>query len=175
MPRLFFCLLILVSGGRDFRGSVYLTPSKKMVEFFDGSKYTTLSKPRQLMQANKAMNEPTDFEKEYSEEGFWNKLTDYAKSAGIEVVEKALLLYYAAQEETTPTWAKATIMGALGYFISLLDAVPDLTPVIGYTDDLGVLVMAIATISAHINQGARDKTQQKLASWFGDSSSEESD
>ena len=116
------------------------------------------------------MDESPDFEKEYSEDGFWNKLANYAKSAGIDVVERALLLYYAAQEDDTPTWAKATVVGALGYFISLVDAVPDITPAIGYTDDLGVLVMAIATISAYINQNVRDKTQKKLASWFGESS-----
>ena len=120
------------------------------------------------------MNETPDFEKAYSEESFWNKLTQYAKSAGIEVVEKALLLYYATQEDDTPAWAKATIMGALGYFISLIDAVPDMTPVIGYTDDLGVLVMAIATISTYINQNVRDKTQAKLANWFGQPSAKHS-
>ena len=113
------------------------------------------------------MSESSGFEKEYSEESFWDKLAKYAKAAGTEVVEKALFLYYAAQEKDTPAWAKATIVGALGYFISLIDAVPDLTPVIGYTDDLGVLVMAVATISAYINQNVRDKTKQKLTDWFG--------
>ena len=113
------------------------------------------------------MSESSGFEKEYSEESFWGKLAKYAKTAGTEVVEKALFLYYAAQEKDTPAWAKATIVGALGYFISLIDAVPDLTPVIGYTDDLGVLVMAVATISAYINQNVRDKTKQKLTDWFG--------
>ena len=52
------------------------------------------------------------FEDEYSEESFWNKLTNYAKIAGIEVIEKALLLYYAAQEEAAPAWAKATIVAS---------------------------------------------------------------
>ena len=115
------------------------------------------------------MSESFDFEKEYSEKSFWDKLAKYAKSAGIEVVEKSLLLYYAAQEENTPAWAKVTIVGALGYFISLIDAVPDLTPIIGYTDDLGVLVMAVATISSYINQNVKDKTKQKITDWFGDS------
>ena len=114
------------------------------------------------------MKDPVEFEKEYSEQGFWNKLTSGAKTAGVEVVEKALLLYYAAQEDSTPTWAKATVVGALGYFISLLDAVPDMTPMLGYTDDLGVLVMAVSTIAAYINDNVRAKTQDKLRQWFGD-------
>lgn len=114
------------------------------------------------------MTEKRGFEKEYSEAGFWQKLAGYAKSAGREVVEKALLLYYAAQEKDTPAWAKATIIGALGYFISIFDAIPDLTPLVGYTDDLGVLVMALATISAYINDNVRQKTQARLNQWFGE-------
>ena len=49
--------------------------------------------------ALKTMTNKTEFEKEYSEENFWNKLTKHAKAAGLDVVEKSLLLYYAAQEE----------------------------------------------------------------------------
>lgn len=60
---------------------------------------------------------PEELQKEYTEESFWSKLTRYATSAGKEVVEKALLLYYAAQRPDTPMWAKATVYGALGYFI----------------------------------------------------------
>ncbi|HEY9036255.1 MAG TPA: YkvA family protein [Pseudomonadales bacterium] len=117
------------------------------------------------------MNESHDFEKEYSEKSFRDKLSKYAKSAGVEVVEKSLFLYYAAQEESTPAWAKATIVGALGYFISLIDAIPDVTPIIGYTDDLGVLVMAVATVSIYINDNVKDKTKQKITAWFGASES----
>ena len=81
------------------------------------------------------------YEEAYSESGFREKLTRYARVAGREVVEKALWLYYAMQEEKAPAWAKATIVGALGYFITPLDAIVDLTPVVGYADDLGVLAL----------------------------------
>jgi hypothetical protein len=53
------------------------------------------------------MRDSNEFELAYSEESFWDKLKGYAKSAGKEVVEKALLLFYAAQQEQTPKWAKA--------------------------------------------------------------------
>jgi uncharacterized membrane protein YkvA (DUF1232 family) len=58
------------------------------------------------------------------------------QDGGREVIEKALWLYYAAQQPNTPLWAKTAIYGALGYFISPIDAIPDITPVIGYADDL---------------------------------------
>jgi len=60
------------------------------------------------------MSEENGFAKDFSEDGFWNKVVKYAKAAGQEVIEKALWLYYAAQNPQTPTWAKATIYGALG-------------------------------------------------------------
>jgi uncharacterized membrane protein YkvA (DUF1232 family) len=114
------------------------------------------------------MRDPSEYEDAYSEEGFRNKLARYAKAAGREVVEKALLLYYAMQEEQAPAWAKAAITGALGYFIVPLDAVTDLTPGIGYVDDLGVLALAIAAVAAYINEDVRARTREKMHDWFGD-------
>jgi uncharacterized membrane protein YkvA (DUF1232 family) len=114
------------------------------------------------------MNEIQDFKQAYSEERFRDKLGRYARSAGREVVEKALLLYYAAQQESVPAWARATIAAALGYFIVPMDAINDLTPAVGYADDLGVLVLAIAAVAAHIDDGVRQKAALKMKRWFGE-------
>ena len=114
------------------------------------------------------MSEHNEYEDAFSERGFWEKLKRYARSAGREVVEKALLLYYAAQEEKAPAWAKATIAGALGYFIVPLDAIADLTPAVGYADDLGVLVLAIAAVATYINDDVRTNAAKKMADWFGE-------
>ncbi len=121
------------------------------------------------------MSDDNEYEEAYSESGFWNKLKSYAAIAGREVVEKALLLYYAMQEEKAPAWAKATIAGALGYFIVPLDAISDLTPAVGYADDLGVLALAIAAVATYINDDVREKTRQKMVAWFGDDSDQEPD
>jgi uncharacterized membrane protein YkvA (DUF1232 family) len=109
-----------------------------------------------------------DFEQAYSEDNFWQKLAQYAKSGGREVVEKALLLYSAAQQEKAPAWAKATIAAALGYFIVPLDAITDLTPVVGYADDLGVLVLAVAAVATYINDDVREQANSRMRDWFGD-------
>lgn len=110
--------------------------------------------------------EGDEFRREYSEDGFWQKLLSYARVAGRDVVEKALQLYYAAQSPDTPFWAKTTIVGALGYFISLVDAIPDLTPIIGYTDDLGVLAAAVAAVAKSITPEVKEKAATKLRQWF---------
>jgi uncharacterized membrane protein YkvA (DUF1232 family) len=114
------------------------------------------------------MADYNEFEAAYSEKSFRDKLTRYARTAGREVVEKALLLYYAAQEEKAPAWARGTIAAALGYFVVPLDAVADLTPAVGYADDLGVLVLALAAVATYINDDVRAKAGLKLKAWFGD-------
>lgn len=114
------------------------------------------------------MADHNEYEEAYSEDGFWDKLKGYAKVAGKEVVEKALLLYYAGNEEDAPAWAKATIIASLGYFIAPLDAIVDLTPAVGYADDLGVLVLALAAVATYINDNVRQKTAVKMEAWFGE-------
>ena len=104
---------------------------------------------------------------EYSDSGFWDKVKKFARTAGKEVIEKALWLYYAAQRPETPKWAKTAIYGALAYFISPIDAIPDITPLVGFTDDLGALAAAIAMTSAYINEDVKAKASQKLLHWFG--------
>jgi uncharacterized membrane protein YkvA (DUF1232 family) len=112
-------------------------------------------------------DDQTGYGKEFSEDGFWEKLASYAKAAGAEVIERALQLYYAAQEPSTPLWAKAVIYSALGYFISPIDAIPDLTPVVGYADDLGVLAAAVTSVALHITQEVKEKAREKMNDWFG--------
>jgi uncharacterized membrane protein YkvA (DUF1232 family) len=106
------------------------------------------------------------FGKEYSDEGFWDKVRKYAKAAGESVLEPALKMYYAATDSDTPVWAKTTIYAALGYFISPVDALPDITPVVGYTDDLGVLVAALAATASHLKEEHVKKAKETLAQWF---------
>ena len=121
------------------------------------------------------MADDNEYESAYSEEGFSEKLKRYARVAGREVVEKALLLYYAMQEEKAPAWAKATIAGALGYFIVPLDAIADLTPAVGYADDLGVLALAIAAVATYINDDVRAKANARLTAWFGPDNDQDKD
>ena len=59
-------------------------------------------------------------------------------------------------------------MGPLGYFIAPIDAIPDLTPIVGYSDDLGSLAMALAAVAIFIDDEVKDKARKKLKDWFGD-------
>ncbi len=82
-------------------------------------------------------------------------------------IEKVLQFYYATRRPETPTWAKSVVYGALLYFVSPIDVIPDFTPVFGYVDDLGVIIAALITISFYINDETREKAREKRQSWFG--------
>ena len=107
-------------------------------------------------------NEPS-----INDDTFWQKVRDHALRAGREVIEKALVLYYCLQDSRTPAWARATIVGALGYWILPMDAIPDLIPGAGYADDLGALAAAAATVSAHIKPEHKEKAQDQVDHLFG--------
>ncbi len=107
------------------------------------------------------------YEGAFSSERLWAKLGRIARRAGIRVVYMVLLLYYAWRRKETPAWAKSIILGALGYFISPIDFLPDLTPVLGYTDDLGVLAFGLSTIACYVNDDVRQQARARLHSWFG--------
>lgn len=103
----------------------------------------------------------------YTAPRFWKKLARHAVAAGRGTLEKALYLYYAAQNPGTPAWAKRVIYGALGYFILPLDAIPDLAPLIGYTDDLSVMAAALATVAFYITPQVKAQAHDKLDQWLG--------
>jgi len=110
------------------------------------------------------------YARNYSDAEFWKKSAKFAKKAGKVVLKPALILFYAAQDKDTPKFARATMIGALGYFISPLDAIPDFTPPVGYTDDLWMLVIATAVVTAHIKEEHRKKAEETLNHWFGEDS-----
>ena len=62
----------------------------------------------------------------------------------------AAAMYYAMIDSRTPLKVKATAAAALLYFIAPIDAIVDLVPLAGYTDDAAVLYAAYKAIQAHI-------------------------
>ncbi|MGP4844589.1 YkvA family protein [Marinobacter sp. 1Y8] len=104
---------------------------------------------------------------QYSESSFWGKLAHRTKQLGRRPAELGLVLFYTLREPGTPTWCKAVISGSLGYFISLIDAVPDLTPVLGYTDDISVMIASIAILGAHVTPDIRRRAHHRADTIFG--------
>ena len=92
---------------------------------------------------------------------FWRKLKRVA--AHIPFAEELLAAYYCAFDRDTPLPVKATLVGALAYFILPVDAIPDVLPVIGFTDDAAVLATAIKLVASHIRPAHRKAARSTLA------------
>ncbi|MBR5812777.1 MAG: DUF1232 domain-containing protein, partial [Alistipes sp.] len=88
-------------------------------------------------------NEIEKYQENYSESGLQRKIKSAARWAGAKVMYAVLLLYYVLQSPTISKADKSKIYGALGYFILPTDLVVDFLPVVGYSDDLAALMIAL--------------------------------
>ena len=93
--------------------------------------------------------------------GFWSKVKRVA--AQLPFVEDLLTAYYCALDRDTPREVQAALIGALAYFILPFDIIPDVLPVIGYTDDAAVLAAAIRLVAKHIRPEHREAAQRAIA------------
>jgi uncharacterized membrane protein YkvA (DUF1232 family) len=98
------------------------------------------------------------------------KLTHFLKvklnTVGVKITYSAMLLFYAYNKTETPRWAKNIILGSLAYLLSPIDSIPDLTPLIGFTDDIGVLSFGLVTIACYIDEEVRVSAKSKVLSMY---------
>ena len=114
-----------------------------------------------------------DFQKykdKFTQQGFFDKIQRVAKRAGAKLVYVALILYYLIQSDKVSLKDKAIIIGALGYLISPLDAVPDAIPIpiAGLSDDLGVLLYVLNKVWSSVDDDMKKQAREKLSKWFDD-------
>lgn len=109
------------------------------------------------------------FAKNYSERGLFDKVTGSVKKAGLALIYKALQLFYVAQNPNVPMKIRAAIIAPLGYFISPIDFIPDITPFVGFTDDAWIIAVAMVIAQAYINDEIKRNAKEKIRSLFGDS------
>lgn len=101
-------------------------------------------------------------------DSFLRTLRRHLRRMSTPLLYSALLMYYAFRRSETPSWAKRIVLGAFVYLLSPFDAIPDLSPLLGYTDDLGVLSYGLVMIAAYINPEVRLSARKTLTSWIGE-------
>ena len=93
-------------------------------------------------------------------ESFWTKARQTL--GHIPFSEDAVAAFHCATDSTTPLPVRATLFGALAYFILPFDFLPDMLPVLGFTDDAAVLATAIRMVSSHITSEHREAARTAL-------------
>ena len=93
-------------------------------------------------------------------QGFWQKAR--ATLGKVPFTEDAVAAFYCATDSATPLPIRATLFGALAYFILPFDAIPDILLGLGYTDDAAIMIAAYTAAKAHITEGHRARAREWL-------------
>lgn len=108
----------------------------------------------------------TAWEKSRLATEFWPKFKRFA--ARLPFAEDLLAAYFCAFDRDTPRHVQAALLGALAYFVLPFDAIPDMLPLVGFTDDAAVLATAMKLVAAHIKPEHHEAARRVLARAAGD-------
>ena len=84
--------------------------------------------------------------------------------AKIPFLREAVEVYFFAIDPKSPLGPKLLAFGALAYFISPFDAIPDFIPLTGFTDDAAVIATALLTLKNHITEEHKKRANKWLYS-----------
>ena len=82
--------------------------------------------------------------------------------ARLPFAEDLLAAYYCAFDRQTPRHVQAALLGAIAYFVLPFDFMPDMLPILGFTDDAAVLATAIRMVASHITPEHREAARSAL-------------
>lgn len=91
---------------------------------------------------------------------FWIKIKRVA--AKLPFAKDLLAAYYCAFDRETPRHVQAALLGAIAYFVLPFDFMPDMLPVLGFTDDAAVLATAIRMVASNIKPEHREAAHSAL-------------
>jgi uncharacterized membrane protein YkvA (DUF1232 family) len=92
--------------------------------------------------------------------GFWPKIRKAA--AHVPFAADALAVWYCASDDETPASAKGMMLAALAYFVLPMDAIPDVIPMIGYTDDAAVFAALMGLVGRHLKPRHREAARAAI-------------
>ncbi len=75
------------------------------------------------------------------DEKLWEKVERVGKK--ISFAQDIMALYKYIKDPNVQWYRKSIVVAALIYFISPIDAIPDIAPLVGYLDDLGVITAVL--------------------------------
>ena len=76
-----------------------------------------------------------------------------------------LTYYYCLKDSKTPSKEKKIIIGSLIYLLFPLDIIPDLIGPLGYTDDLGILALALFSLSRYCTEEHKIKADNFIRNY----------
>lgn len=108
------------------------------------------------------------YQDKFSKDNLLLKLQHYGRDIGLTVLYNVLQLWYVLQKPEVPAKNKAVIMGALGYLITPLDFIPDLTPILGYNDDAAAILFALYMVRQYVDDEVKAQAKARLTKIFSE-------
>lgn len=95
-------------------------------------------------------------------DGFVNKIKAVARH--VPFAEDAVAAWFSTRDPATPFKVRATLIGALAYFVMPIDMIPDVILGLGFTDDAAVLLAALKIVGGSISEAHRTRAKRWLQS-----------
>lgn len=112
--------------------------------------------PEEMAEIRRSLRDEARFGSE-----FLGRLKRVAKR--VPFAEDLLAAWICTRDPATPRRVRLTLLAALGYFVLPVDAIPDILPFIGFTDDAAVIAAALAAVAGSITPEHREKAKRTLA------------
>ena len=85
---------------------------------------------------------------DFVDENLWEKLEKSGKR--VSFAKDIIALYRYMKDPFVKWYRKAIVVAALVYFIVPIDTIPDITPLFGYLDDLGVITALLKYLGSEL-------------------------
>jgi uncharacterized membrane protein YkvA (DUF1232 family) len=92
---------------------------------------------------------------------FWPTVKKALRS--LPFIEEVVAAYYAMLDPRTPIKPRLVLIGALAYFVTPFDVVPDILLGLGFVDDASILLAALAAVRSSIRDEHREAARRALA------------
>ena len=101
-----------------------------------------------------------------NDKNLWTKIKRFANKVGVIGLSQVLTAYNCMKDKDTPLWAKTAIGAALTYFIAPIDTIPDITPILGLSDDFSVLGAALASVATYVKPEHKKEAKRQAKAFF---------
>lgn len=92
---------------------------------------------------------------------FWRALKRVVNN--LPFADDLVAAFLCAKDPFTPPKVRYVLLAGLGYFIMPIDALPDILPLIGFSDDIAVLAAVFGTVAGAITPEHRKQARAILA------------
>ena len=108
------------------------------------------------------------YRRHFSDSAFWKKFSGASRKIGRTASFYALVLYYVMLSPNVSFQNKCIICGALGYLVLPTDLLPDVVPLLGFTDDIAAIKLAYDAVKVSITPDVENKAKERVDKIFGE-------